>query len=95
MKTRTTKSIDIVIAKRAAADKEAERLKAKHAELVRHESIERTPDASDKMFCRWAAYRVNASDMPEQIGEAGPCSFEYAVKTAIDTLPLVEWVEPA
>jgi len=92
---RTTESIEIFIAKRAAAVKECERLKAKHAELVRRESIECTPDAPAGVFCRWAAYRVNASDMPEQIGEAGPCSFEYAVKTAIETMPLVEWIEPA
>jgi len=89
-----TETIDIVIAKRAAAVKECERLAGKHAELVRLESIERTPDATDRVFCRWAAYRVNRSDMPEQIGDAGPCSFEYAVKSATERLPLVEWVEP-
>lgn len=94
MKTRAPESIDIVIAKRIAAAKESERLAGKHAELVRLESIERTPDAMDRIYCRWAAFRVNRSDMPEQIGDAGPCSFEYAVKTAIEKLPLVEWVEP-
>lgn len=91
---RKTESIDIVIAKRAAAAREHERLKAKHAELVQRESLERTPDAANRMFCVWKAYRVNASDMPEEINECGPCSFEYAIKTAIETLPLVEWVEP-